>query len=219
MVLRLQGVPQAADGGDAHGSGKNGGMAVAGAALGHEAQNLGLVQLQRLGGGQIVRRQDHRLLGIDTALHNAHEVIEKPLGHILNVGGSCLHVGVVHGGKHGCKLLACHHDGVLRVALLFLHGAQNGIHIILVLDEHGVGLKQDCGFIAGFLPAVLRQNLQLGDGFLLRLSQPGLLRFHIRGNLLDLLLGTLIEINVSLEDALGNTLALNYNHSDPPVRS
>ena len=219
MVLRLQGVAQAADGRDAHGSGKNGGMAVAGAALGHEAQNLGLVQLQGLGGGQIVRRQDHRLLGIDAALHNAHEVIEKPLGHILNVRGSCLHVRIVHGGKHGGKLLARHHHGVLRVALLFLHGAGDGIHIILVLDEHSMGFKQDGGLIAGFLPAVLRQHLQLGNGFLLCLSQTGFLRLHIRGELFDLLLGTLIEIKVSLENALGNALTLNYNHSDPPVRS
>ena len=82
-----------------------------------------------------------------------------------------------------------------------------------------MGFKQDGGLIAGFLPAVLRQHLQLGNGFLLCLSQTGFLRLHIRGELFDLLLGTLVEIKVSLENALGNTLALNYNHSDPPVRS
>jgi len=50
----------------------------------------------------------------------------------------------------------------------------DAVYIVLVLHEHGVGLEQNGGFLAIFLPAAGGQRLQLGDSGLLCLSQAGL---------------------------------------------
>jgi len=54
VLLEIDFRAQAADGGDTHGARQDGGMAVARASLGDEAQNLALIQLKCLGGGQVV---------------------------------------------------------------------------------------------------------------------------------------------------------------------
>ena len=177
--LLLQGFAQAADGGDAHGAGQDGGVGVAGAALGHEAQDLGLVQLQGLGGGQVVGGQDHGDLGIDAALDDAHQIVENAGGHVLDVGGAGAHIGVVHGGEHGGELLAGLLDRVLHVAALGLQRVHHALHKVLVLHEHGVGLKEDGSLVAGLLAALLGQIVQLLDGLLLGLGQAGLLGLDV----------------------------------------
>ena len=178
-VLLLQAVPQTADGGDAHGPGQDGSVAVAGAALGGKGQNLALVQLHSLGGGQVVRRQNHWLLGVDASGHNAHQIVENPAGHVQHVRRAGLHVGVVHIGEHGGKLLARLLDRVLNITLLRLQHGQDVVHIVLVLHEHAVGLEEDGGLVAGLRPGFLRQYLQLLYGFLLGVGQTLLFSLRI----------------------------------------
>ena len=75
MKILVEVLPQAAHGGDAHGAGQDGGVAVARALLGGNGQDLFLIQLDGLGGCQIVGTQDDGHIGVDASLHHPHEVI------------------------------------------------------------------------------------------------------------------------------------------------
>ena len=115
-------------------------MAVAGAALGEDGQDLALVQLNGLRGGQIVGAEDHGAVSLDAAFHYTHEVVENAPGHVPDIGSPGPHIGVVHLGQHGGELLPGLLHGILRAAA----GVQHLFHhrgIVLVLHEHGVGLK------------------------------------------------------------------------------
>ena len=219
-VLRLQALPQAADGRDAHGAGQDGGVAVAGAVPGGEGQDAALVQLDGLGGRQIVGAQNHRLLRVEAAGGDPHEVVEDTPGHVPHVRGPGLHVGVVHVDKHLRELDASLLHGVLDAAALLPQGAHDGGHIVLIVHEHGVGLKEDGGLVAGLPPALFRQNLQLGLGLLLGLRQAPLLLLQVlRRALDDGGVRPVVKVDRAVLHAGGDALALYQNHRCLPIRS
>ena len=212
-VVRLQRIAQAAHGGDAHRAGEDGGVTVAGAALRDEAEDLRLVQLDGLRGREVIRGDDHRLVRVDAALDHAHQVVQDAARHIADVGGAGLHVGVVHRGEHGGKLLAGCLHGVLGVAAFLLHGGLDALDEVLVLHEHRMRLEQHGGFVARFLAAAFCQRFQLGDGLLLCLLKPRLLgRQVIGGGLANGRVLTAEEVQRPLHNALGYALTLHENH-------
>ena len=105
LQLGLERVAHADDGGNAQRAGQNGRVARTGAARRDEAQDLGLVQLDRFGRGQVVGAEQHRHIGRNAALHDAAQDAQNALADILDVGGAGLHIGVVHRGEHLGKLL------------------------------------------------------------------------------------------------------------------
>ena len=91
-------------------------MAVAGAALRGKGKNLALVQLDRLGRREIVRSENHRLIGINAAFNNAQQVADQPACHVAHIRRARAHIGVVHRRKHFGKLLARLLHGIFRAA-------------------------------------------------------------------------------------------------------
>ena len=213
FVLRLEGVAHADDGGDAHGAGQDGGVAGAGTACRDEAQNLGLVQLDGLGGSQVVGGQQDRHVGGDAALHHTAQDAEDALADVLDVGGAGLHVGIVHRGEHLGKLLGGVGDGGFGVHLLVGDAVLDGFLVVQVLGHHLVGLKQHGGFVAGLGAGLLGQLAQLlhsaGLGALETMPL-GIGIFY--GIALDLGGGAAIVVQRAYAHAGGNALALNGDH-------
>ena len=213
IQLLLELVPQAADGGDAHGPGQDGGMAVARPALGDEAQDLAFIKLKGLGGGQVVGGQDHRLLRVDAAVHDAHEIVQNPPGHVLDVRRPGLHIGVVHGGQHGGELLPGDLHGPFGGAALLLQRRVHAVAEILILHEHGVGLEEHGGLVPRLLPGLVRQGVELLHGLCLGLLQAALLLLQPGGLGVGRHgLGPLIEVDGALYHAFGHPLPLHQDH-------
>ena len=191
-------------------------MAVGRAFAGDEAQNLALIQLDGLGGSQIIRRQNHRFIRIDAAFHDAHQVVDDAAGYIADIRCASLHVGVIHGSEHSCKLLTCLLNGILGVAAFIIEHGVDALHIVFVLNEHGMGFKQDGGFIAGLSAALFSQGFQLSNRRLLRAEKTLLFSF----GMFDVPAGNGVvlaaeEIHGTLYDALGDALTLHQNHGFP----
>ena len=76
-----------------------------------------------------------------------------------------------------------------------------------------MGLEQQRGFVARFLPGLLRQFAQLLNGLCLGILEPGPFRVRVRHFVTgDRSLRPLVEIQRSDGDAVGNAFALNQDH-------
>ena len=213
LKLGFELIAHADDGGDAHGAGEDGGVAGAGAALGDEAEDLGLVQLHGLAGGKIVGGEDDGHLGVDAALHHAQKDPDNTAGDVLDVGGSCLHVAVVHGGEHLGKLGAHVGDDGLGIAAFFLDPGLNGFLVVQVLAHHLVGLEQERSLVAGFLSGLLGQLAELIDGLGLGGLEAGPFGFAVCHLIAaDGALDALEEVEGTRGHAGGYALALDGNH-------
>ena len=201
LVLRLQCIAQANNGGDAHGAGQNGGVAGTGTACRNKAQDLGLVQLDGFGRSQIIRSQQDRDLGGNTALHHAAQDAQNPLADVLDVGGTGLHIGIVHRGKHCGELFGHVGNSSLGIEFFFVDEVFDGFLVVQVFSHHLVCFKQHGGFVAGLGAGLLGQLAQLlnGAGLSTLEAMPlGLRIFH--GVALDLGRGTAVEIQRSDAD-------------------
>lgn len=78
-------------------------------------------------------------IGIDATFHNAHQVVQKPLGYVPDICRPGLHVGILHGSE----LLTGGPNGILRAVPLPSQGIQDTCHIILVLHKHGIPAADD----------------------------------------------------------------------------
>jgi hypothetical protein len=188
-------------------------MAAAGAPLGEEAQNTALVQLERLRGGQIAGGQNDWLPNVDAPFGHAHQVVAHTAGHVPDVGGTGLHVGVVHLRQHGGELLPGQLHRPLGGAGLFHQGGVHAVAKVLVLDKHGVGLEQQGGVRSGFLPGLLGQGVELLDRSRLGVLQAALFRLHAQRSVIGYRCRRpLVKADGALDDAFGDALSLHEPH-------
>ena len=195
-------------------------MTGAGAALGDEAEDLGLVELDGLAGGEVVGGENDGDLGVDAALHDAEQDADDAAGDVLDVGGAGLHVGVVHRSEHLRELGAgVGHNG-LGVAALFLDPGLDGLLVVEVLAHHLVGLEQEGGLVAGLGSGLLGELAELVDGLGLGGLEAGPFGLAV-GDLktADGALDALVEVKGTRGDAGGYALALDRDHSSILLQS
>ena len=76
-------------------------------------------------------------------------------------------------------------------------------------EEHGVGLEDERGVVAGFRTALLRKFHQLSGGFLFRFGDARLLGFNVlAGFFYDGGVGFLQEVERALRNAFRNAFSL-----------
>ncbi len=213
LILGLELVAHADDGGNAHRAGQDGGVARAGAALGDEAQDLALVKLDGFGRGQIVGSQNYGHVRVDAALHHAGKDPQNSGGNVLHVGCAGLEIGVVHGRKHLGKLGGGVGHSGLGVVQLLADGGLDGLFIVQILGHHLMGLKEHGGLVAGLGSGLFGQLAKLLNGFFLSGLEPGPLGLGVL-NLVAAQRGlcALIEIQGAGGHTGGHALALDGNH-------
>ena len=189
-------------------------MRVTGTTHGDKSQNLGLVQLQGFRRSQIVRCQNNRNIRVDSSVHNTQQIIQNPLGHILDVRSTSLHICIIHSCKHSCKLDACLFHGVFCITGFFINQRCNTRYKVFIFHKHGMGFKEDCHRLTGIFLALFCQGIQLPDGLFLSNSQAGFFGLNIRDNFQrNRGVRTLEEIEGAFCNALGYTFTLDCNHS------
>ena len=187
-------------------------MAGGGTEAGDEAQDLGLVQLDGLGGSQIVRSQQNGNIGIDAALNDTAEDAQNAGADVLNVGSTTLHISIVHGGEHIGKLSGDLVNGILSVVAVVDH-ALDGLFVVQILSHHLVSLEQESSLIAGFDTGLLSQLTQLIDGHGLCALEAQPLGVGIFNSVVgNLGLGAAVEIQRAHANAGRDALALNGDH-------
>ncbi len=158
---------------------------------------------------EVVCAEDDGDVGVDAALYDAHQVVEQSLGDVFDVRGTGAHVSVVHGGEHGGEGVAGGADRVFGVALLGLEAVVDAYDIVVIVEEHGVGLEDERGVVAGFRTALLRKFHQLSGGFLFRFGDARLLGFNVlAGFFYDGGVGFLQEVERALRNAFRNAFSL-----------
>ena len=209
-IFCFQSVAKTANGWNSHGTGQNSSMGIGRSALRYKTQNFGFVQLDGLGRCQIISCQNNRFLRVNAAFHNPHQIIQNPLGDIPDVCSTGLHIGIIHGSEHSCKLLSGHLNSIFRITALFLQTGENTFHIVFVFYEHGMSVKEDGNFFTGIFSCFFSQNVQLLHSSFLSLSKPLFLGLHV----LNLphrysSVRALEEIQLSFNNTLGNTFSLH----------
>ena len=217
LILRLQGIAHANNGGNAHSAGQNGRVAGTGTARGNKAQNLGFIQLHSFRRCQVVRSQQHRHIRSNTALHCTGQDPQDAIRYIAHICRTGLHVGIVHGFKHGGELNCGIRNRGFGVHLFVVDMVGDGFLVIEILGHHLVGLKQHGGFIAGFGAGLFGQFAQLLNGGGLRALETVPLGIGIgHGIAGDLGFGAVIEIKRANANAGRYALALNTDHNKRP---
>ena len=188
-------------------------MGVARTACGDKAQNLGLIELYGLGRCQIVRCQDNRYVGVDTALNCTHQDANNAVGNVLNVGCACLHVAVVHCCEHLSELHAGIADSSLCIQVITLDQALNGFYVIEVIEHHLVGFEQDCCLFARLVECLFVQLTELADRGCLRSLEacPFNCRISV-GHTRYRAGAAAVEIQRADSHAAGYALAIDRNH-------
>ena len=217
LILRLQGIAHAHNGGNAHGAGQNGRVAGTGTARSDEAQNLGFIQLHSFRRCQVVRSQQHRHIRSNTALHCTGQDPQDAIRYIAHICRTGLHVGIVHGFKHSGELNCGIRNRGFGVHLFIVDMVGDRFLVIEILSHHLVGLKQHGGFIAGFGAGLFGQFAQLLNGGGLRALETVPLGIGIgHGIAGDLGFGAVIEIKRANANAGRYALALNTDHNKRP---
>ena len=213
FIFRLHLVSDANDGRNAHCTCQNGGMAGTGSAFGYKSEDLGLVQLDRLAGSEVICCKNDRDIRVDPPLNDTVENVEDPVGDVLHVCGSRLHISVIHGCKHIRELRSCISNCCLCV-VCFLHDqCLNGIFIIKVFRHQLVSLKEHSRLISGFLSGFFRQFAELFYALLLCVFESLPLSCCIfNGIAAKGRFGALIEIHRAGGNSRRYTFSLNRNH-------
>ncbi len=99
------------------------------------------VKLYRFAGGQVICKDNGRLLGNIFCPFRIGKDSYHPLRNILNVSRPLFHIGVIHRGKHFRKIVCGDAYGVFRIDALFCDNIFNGIHIIPVIKHHLMDFK------------------------------------------------------------------------------
>ena len=194
-------------------------MAVARTAGGDKAQNLGLVQLYGLRRSQIVRCQNNRNIGINAACDNTAQDADDTGGDVLDVRRTRLHIGVIHGCEHLCKLLRNLRNRIFRVDALAFDHIIDAVDVIQIIQHHLMRLKQRSAFLADLSNCLVIQFGKLLHRSLARVLKALLLRFRV-GNrsLYDLSAAAAVEIDGAVSNALGHAFSLNGVHNCfPPL--
>ena len=213
VKLLQQAVSQAHHRRDAHGAGKDGGVGVGGAAGGDEAQHLAPVQPGGLTGHQVVSGDDAGGVPAQGLVLLAGEQADYPPGHVQHIGGTLLHIRIVHLGEHLGELFAGLLHRVLRVDVLVPDHAGDGFAIVQVLQHHLVDLEQK-----GLLLAQLGAGLLIEGAQLLHGPFPGLVEAeHLRLSVGHLPAGLCLgvpaeEAQIARGHAPGHTFTVQYRH-------
>ena len=72
---------------------------------GCKSKDLALVQLYSLAGGQIIRRNNTRLIRLSHTFSHTAEDVQYTLGYILYVRRTPLHICIIHRSKHLRKVV------------------------------------------------------------------------------------------------------------------
>ena len=142
-------------------------MAVGGAVPGDEAQQLALIQLHRLAGGEVVSHQDGGLVVLHGGVPRAGEDVYHPARDVLHVGGPGPHILVVHSGEGGGEILAGGLGGVLGGGPLGVDDALDGLQIVVVVQHHLMDLKDGGVVLAHLVQSLVVEAAQLLLGLLL----------------------------------------------------
>ena len=133
----------------------------------------------------------------------------QSLGDVFDVRGTGAHVSVVHGGEHGGEGVAGGANGVFGVALFGLKAVVDAFDIVVIVEEHGVGLEDERGVVTGLFAAFFREGKQLSGGFLLRFGDARFLGFDVLTGLFhDGGVRFLKEIERAFRNAFGNAFSL-----------
>ena len=157
-------------------------MAGGGALFGDQPQDAGLVQLHRLRGGQVLRRQDHRAARRQNGPAPAGQDALHPCRHVLNVRGAGLHVIVLQRGQHLGKLAAGGFHRRLGAQVFFPDGLVHQGGEVFVPGQKGVGLKEAGGLFPQFPAAPFGQVFQLPGRLFPGGEEPGLFRLWVPGH-------------------------------------
>ena len=129
------------EGGNAHGPGQDGRVAVFGSPAGNQPQQPGPVQGHRLAGGQASGGQNGGRALLGKRLPFAGEDIRYPAGNILYVGGPRAHIAVLHGGEKGGEALPRRYGGIGGADALGFQKIPCRLQIVIVLQQHLMDLK------------------------------------------------------------------------------
>ena len=140
---------------------------------GDESQDPVRGELDGLTGGQILRRQQEGTVGEPGAAAAGEDVVDPP-GHVPDIGGTALHVLVIHGGEEGSEFLS-RLQGRLRGGSASGDGGGHGLQIVRILQHQHLDFHDGGLVLAYGLPRVFVQLRKLLPCGLPGVDEPGLL--------------------------------------------
>jgi len=144
----------------------------------NEGKHLVFIKRYSFAWCKIIGTNYHLVVTCRTVADIAREVCDDPVGNILYICGSCLHIRIVHRSKHLRKVVCRHCHCIFCVDLLAVDDILYRLVIIIIFKHHHVYLK-DLSVCFAHLPECLVINalelfccrlLGLGNSFLFSLA-------------------------------------------------
>ena len=154
-------------------------MGILGAKPGNKSKNFRLVHLYRLAGSQVICHNDHRLLGVDSALFHSCKNPYHPFGNIHNVCTSGLKILIIHIGKHFCKSFTGCIGSKLCIHLLVINHKLHCFQVVHILQHHLMHIKNHGLLLAYIGKSLIVQSGKLFLSLLASLMESGLFSFCI----------------------------------------
>ena len=162
-----------------HHTGKNRSVRIRRAVNGDKSKDLILIHLYRFTRRQIIRNNNGRFQLTPVHLFLSGKVTDQPVRNIPDICRACLHILIIHVGKHFGKIITGNCYCILRIHFLILDQIVYGILIIFILKHHLMNLE-DCRIdFSDLLHGLLIQLPKLAYRLLLGLLKTLQLFFHM----------------------------------------
>ena len=145
---------------------------------GDKGQYLFFIHLHGFTRAQVVCHYNGRFPEIEFISVLPAQGLDQAVGNILHIRRPCLHIIIIHSGKHFSKVFACHSHSIFRPRLLCPDYIIDGVQIIFVFQHHLMNFKNRSTSLAYFYKRLVVKFLQLLLRCLDRLFNP--LHFILR---------------------------------------
>ena len=136
-------------------------MGIGGTKCGDKCKHFVLIQQNRFAGCQIIGTNNHLAVSQVVCICIYIQILNQSIGDVFDIGCTCLHIGIIHGTKHLCKIIGRQCNGILCIDQLRFNDVFNGFIVILIFQHHHMNFKNLRIGLADFFQCLLINRLQL----------------------------------------------------------
>ena len=147
-----------------HVSCKNRRVRVGRTVCGDKRQHFIFIQRNGFTRGEVVCTNNHAFLGCGCTGDVSGQVCNDAVRNVFHICCSCLHICILHGRKHLCKVVRRHSNGIFCIDFLGFNDVGNAFVVILIFQHHHVNLENLSVGFADFFQCLFIDCLQLFTG-------------------------------------------------------
>ena len=136
-------------------------MGVGGSVYSYKTKDFVFVHLNRLTWRQIISHDNGRFHIVHIHRRISGQILNQTIGNISDIRRTCLHIIIVHAGKHFRKIVSGNSNSIFCIDHLITDHIADRILIILIFQHHLMYFKNRCARFSNFFDCLVVQFLKL----------------------------------------------------------